>query len=295
LELDIDVGHQEFNRGQHSSDTPHTIRGASASGISLHTVTSRASRPAPDTLSLADVTVASDHMAFAPRQVLYRQGDPGTHVFILKEGTARLTHLLADGRQASIGLRFEGDMLGLAPGPLHQMGAEALTAVLAWRISRRELERLFRQHSPLERHFIDLCARELATTQNQLIALSRLTAEERVAAFLISLAEAQDRRGHHGPIYDVPVTRGDVGELLGLTLETVSRAVSAFRRRGWLRPHGLHEVELLDRDALAALGAGEGAGTRSGKIAVAGSAPQCRGDEPDRRQAGACPAEGNLL
>ena len=255
---------------------------------------SRAARTAPSTLSLANVAVASDDMAFAPRQSLYRQGDPGTHVFILKEGTARLTHLLADGRQASIGLRFEGDMLGLAPGPIHQMGAEALTAVLAWRISRRELERLFRQHSTLERHFIDLCARELATTQNQLIALSRLTAEERVAAFLISLAEVQDRRGHHGPIYDVPVTRADVGELLGLTLETVSRAVSAFRRRGWLRPHGLHEVEFLDRKALAALGAGEGAGTRSGKAAMPGSAPHCQGEEAVRRQAGACPAEGSL-
>ena len=92
---------------------------------------SRAARTAPSTLSLANVAVASDHMAFAPRQSLYCQGDPGTHVFILKEGTARLTHLLADGRQASIGLRFEGDMLGLAPGPVHQMGAEALTAVLA--------------------------------------------------------------------------------------------------------------------------------------------------------------------
>jgi CRP/FNR family transcriptional regulator len=213
-----------------------------------------------DAEALRDVAASGERICFGPREVLFRQGDPAAHIFILNDGTARLTHLLPDGRQAAVGLRFGGDVLGFTTEEAHHLGAEALTAATACRISRRELDRLLRQHPGLERQFIDLCARELAATQSHLVALGRFTAEERVAAFLISLAEAQERRGHQGPVFDVPTTRADVGELLGLTLETVSRAVSTFRRRGWLRARGLHEVELLDRAALASLASGEGPG-----------------------------------
>lgn len=91
-----------------------------------------------------------------------------------------------------------------------------------------------------------------------MLALGRFTAEERVAAFLISLVEQQERRGRQGPVFDLPVTRADIGEFLGLTLETVSRSVSAFRKWGWIRLHGQSGVELTNRAALAALAAGEG-------------------------------------
>lgn len=213
-----------------------------------------------DAAALADLAAGGMRVSFAPREALFRQGDPADHVFILGGGTARLTRLLPDGRQASVGLRFGGDVLGFTPDAEHALGAEALTEAPACRIGRGELERLFRRHPALERHFLDLCARELAATQDHLVALGRFTAEERVAAFLVTLAEAQERRGHRSPVFDLPATRADLGELLGLTLETVSRTVSAFRRRGWLRAPGPHAVELLDRRALAALASGVGAG-----------------------------------
>lgn len=209
--------------------------------------------------ALADLAGAGARVRFEPREAIFRQGDPARHVFILNGGTARLTRLLPDGRQASVGLRFGGDVLGFTAEAEHAMGAEALTGAAACRIGRGELEGLFRRNPALERHFLELCARELAATQDHLVALGRFTAEERVAAFLVSFAEAQERRGRLGPVFDLPATRADIGELLGLTLETVSRAVSAFRRRGWLRAPGPHTVELLDRRALAVLASG-GAG-----------------------------------
>jgi CRP/FNR family transcriptional regulator len=209
--------------------------------------------------ALADLSSAGERLSFAPREALFRQGDPAAHVFVLRGGAARLTHLLPDGRQASVGLRFGGDVLGFTPEAEHALGAEALAETPACRIGRRELDRLFRQHPALERHFLDFCARELAATQDHLVALGRFSAEERVAAFLVSLAEAQERRGRRGPVFDLPGTCADMGDLLGLTLETVSRAVSAFRRRGWLRAPGPHAVELLNRRALADLASGAGA------------------------------------
>lgn len=219
-----------------------------------------------DAAALDDMAGETERVALSPRDPLFHQGDPATHVYTIIEGTARLTRLLPDGRQAAIGFRFPGDILGFTPAEEYPFGAEALTEVRICRLDRRRMDALFQRYPVLERRFLELCTRELAATQDHVLALNRFTAEERVAAFLISLVEAQERRGRTGPVFDLPATRADVGEFLGLTLETVSRAVSAFRKRGWVRLHGHSGVELPGRAALGALAVGEGeeAGSRRG-------------------------------
>lgn len=207
---------------------------------------------------LEELAASSDRVVFSPRDPLFHQGDPARHVFILREGAARVLRLLPDGRQAAMGLRFGGDVLGFTTASEHGLGAEALSGAVACRIDRRSFDGLLRRHPDLERHFLDLCARELAETQDHLVALGRFTAEERVAAFLVSFVHARELRGFGGPVFELPTTRADMGELLGLTLETVSRTMSAFRRRGWLRLHGAHGVELVGRKALESLAEGNG-------------------------------------
>jgi CRP/FNR family transcriptional regulator len=133
-----------------------------------------------------------------------------------------------------------------------------LTKGTVCRLDRRRLEHLFRRYPVLERRFLELCVKELAASQDHILALGRFSAEERVAGFIISLVEAQERRGRAGPVFDLPATRADIGEFLGLTLETVSRAISAFRKRGWIRLHGHSGIEITDRRALMGLGSGEG-------------------------------------
>jgi CRP/FNR family transcriptional regulator len=212
-----------------------------------------------DVAALDDMAGESERVTLEPRDAVFHQGDPARHVYTLTDGMSRLTRVLPDGRQAVIGFRFAGDILGFTPGAEHAFGAEMLTRGTICRLDRRRLEQLFRRYPALERRFLDLCVRELSASQDHILALGRFSAEERVAAFLISLAEAQERRGHVGPVFDLPATRADIGEFLGLTLETVSRAISAFRKRGWIRLHGHSGIELTDRAALLALGSGEGA------------------------------------
>ncbi|MBR0682247.1 helix-turn-helix domain-containing protein [Roseomonas eburnea] len=212
-----------------------------------------------DVAALDDMAGESERLAVEPRESVFHQGDPARFVYTLTEGMARLTRVLPDGRQAVIGFRFPGDILGFTPSEEHAFGAEMLTRGNVCRLDRRRLEQLFRRYPVMERRFLDLCMKELAASQDHILALGRFSAEERVAAFLVSLAEAQERRGHVGPVFDLPATRADMGEFLGLTLETVSRAVSAFRKRGWIRLHGHSGIELIDRPALIGLGTGEGA------------------------------------
>lgn len=211
-----------------------------------------------DAAALDDMAAETERLILAPREVLFRQGDAPSHVYALADGAARLTRVLPDGRQGSIGLRLTGDILGYTPAEERPYGAETLTPVMVCRIDRRRLEALFRRYPVLQRRFLDLCTRELAAAQDQVLALGRLTAEERVADFLLALARAQERRGHRGPVFDLPATRADIGELLGLTLETVSRTISAFRKRNWIRQLGHSAFEIVNRPALAALAAGEG-------------------------------------
>jgi CRP/FNR family transcriptional regulator len=76
---------------------------------------------------------------------------------------------------------------------------------------------------------------------------------------LLVLIEAQEKRGRQGPVFELPATRADIGEFLGLTLETVSRAISAFRKRGWLKLHGHSGIELVNRAQLSGLASGDSA------------------------------------
>ncbi|MCA3423567.1 MAG: helix-turn-helix domain-containing protein [Roseomonas sp.] len=211
-----------------------------------------------DAAALDDMAADSERVTLEPRAPIFHQGDDARYVYTLTEGMARLMRVLPDGRQAAIGFRFAGDILGFTPSQEHAFGAEMLTGGRVCRMERRRLEQLFRRYPLLERRFLDLCTRELAQSQEHIMALGRFTAEERVAAFLLSLVDAQRRRGHKGPVFDLPATRADIGEFLGLTLETVSRAISSFRRRNLIRLHGQSGIEVLNEGALTALGTGEG-------------------------------------
>ena len=211
-----------------------------------------------DAAALDDMAADSERLILEPRSPIFHQGDAAKYVYTLTEGMARLMRVLPDGRQAAIGFRFAGDILGFTPLPEYAFGAEMLTGGMICRVERRRLEQLFRRYPLLERRFLDLCAQELAQSQDHIMVLGRFTAEERVAGFLLSLVDAQRRRGQKGPVFDLPATRADIGEFLGLTLETVSRAISSFRRRDFIRLHGQGGIEVLNEAALTALGTGEG-------------------------------------
>lgn len=189
---------------------------------------------------------------------IFHQGDPPREIVSLVDGAVRLVRVLPDGRRAAIGFRFAGDLIGFSAGREHAFSAEAMTDATICRLDRRSLEQLLHRHPVMEARMLDLCARELAATQDHLLVLGRYSAEERVAAFLVSLAEAQKLRGRSETMLDLPATRADLGDLLGLTLETVSRVFSVFRRRGLIRLHGTSSVELLAAEDLHRLARGEG-------------------------------------
>jgi len=213
-----------------------------------------------DAATLDDVLAETEQLGLGPRDMLFQEGDRAGHVFTLVQGTAKLTRLLPDGREQVLGFRFAGDVLGYTGAERYPFAAQMLTASQVCRVSRPTLDGLRRRYPALERRLLDLCVQELAATQEQLVTVGRRTAEARVAAFLLSLADASRRREQLGGVLDMPMTRGDIADFLGLTLETVSRTLTTFRRRDWVREPSHGRIELTRRDALLELTEGAVAG-----------------------------------
>jgi CRP/FNR family transcriptional regulator len=206
-----------------------------------------------DAAALDDVLAETEQVVLGARDTLFGEGDKAAHIYTLVQGTAKLTRLLPDGREQVLGFRFAGDILGFTGAERYPFAVQMLTPAQLCRIERRKLEGLLRRYPALERRLLDLCVQELAATQEQLVTVGRRTAEARVAAFLLSLAEAAGRRHQAGTVLDMPMTRSDIGDFLGLTLETVSRTLTAFRRRGWVREPGHGRIEILRRAQLIEL------------------------------------------
>ncbi len=209
-----------------------------------------------DIAALDEMSGETDRFTLPARATVFREGDPAGRVFTLISGTAKLTRLLPDGKQQVVGFRYAGDIIGYTTKDTYPFDAEMLTDAQLCRLDRTRLAGLLERYPALEHRLLDLCVQELAATQEQLVTVGRLTAEARVAAFLMSLVAARRRRGVVGRLLEMPMTRADMADFLGLTLETVSRTLTAFRRRGWIREPAHQRVELVNLPALTSLAEG---------------------------------------
>ena len=124
---------------------------------------------------------------------------------------------------------------------------------------RGRFEAFLTDHPQMEHELYRMAAHELSAAQQQLVLLGRKTATERLASFLLLLAERADRlAGEKADVVDFPMGRADIADYLGLTKETVSRIISAFRASRLIRLRALNKVEILDRPALRQIADGEG-------------------------------------
>ena len=114
------------------------------------------------------------------------------------------------------------------------------------RYPRRATERLIEEIPALARDFRDITLRGLATAQSHMLLLGRMTASERVATFLLEIAERRDA----ARAIDLPMSRSDIADYLGLTIETVCRVLSAFKRAGAIAIPQPHRIEFRDRIVL---------------------------------------------
>jgi CRP/FNR family nitrogen fixation transcriptional regulator len=151
---------------------------------------------------------------------IYAQDDSAETFYRVIRGVVRTSKLTSDGRRQVGDFYYAGDLVGLEPGPLHKFAAEALTACELQAV-RRSAMRAFAGEAAVDRAILHAAAREMERLQDHVMLLGRRSARERVASFLLSLAQ----REPSAPV-DMPMGRQDMADYLGLTIETVSRMLT---------------------------------------------------------------------
>ena len=198
---------------------------------------------------LAALEAIGSRRSVARDEEIYAETDSADCWCKVVSGTVRISKLMADGRRHIAGFCFAGDCFGLDTTGERVFSAEAVGDAVVMRFPRTATERLIDERPALARHLCEITLRDLAHAQGRLVLLGRMTAPERVAHFLIELADRHDAvRG-----VDVPMSRNDIADYLGLTIETVCRVLSGFRRDGTIAIPNPHRIEFRDRAVLEAV------------------------------------------
>jgi CRP/FNR family transcriptional regulator, nitrogen fixation regulation protein len=189
-------------------------------------------------------------LSFSRNDEIYAEGDCADCWYKVVSGTVRICKLLADGRRHIAEFRFGGDCFGIDSTSERPYSAEAVGEVIVMRYRRKATEQLVDENPALARLLRDTMTRDLADAHGRMLLLGRMTAPERVAAFLLEMFERRDRT----KVLDLPMSRNDIADYLGLTIETVCRVLSIFKRDGAIAIPNPHRIELRDRDALEVMG-----------------------------------------
>lgn len=196
-------------------------------------------------------------MSLKSGAVLAREGDPAPHVFSITSGSLRVYKLLPDGRRQITGFLFAGDFLGLAVGDDYVFSAEAMEPSTVCRFRKGPFRALVQQSPPLEHMLLNRTMHELAAAQNQMLLLGRKSALERVASFLLDLPSHDPARPVTQDHVHLPMTRSEIADYLGLTIETVSRVLTRLKTSGVIRLISLTELQVLKPATLQALAEGD--------------------------------------
>jgi len=202
--------------------------------------------PAP--IGATDWIPAGVRMQYAAGEEIYAQEEEADLVYQVARGAVRTTRLTSDGRRHIGDFYYPGDLFGVEAGPEHRYSAEALGDCEIIAVKRTALKHYGADGERLERMIWSATAEHLVRTQDHLMLLGRRTACEKVARFLLDIAE---RFG--GEITTLPMGRQDIGDYLGLTIETVSRMLTQLQGDGLVEFRTCRQFRVLRRAALARL------------------------------------------
>jgi CRP/FNR family transcriptional regulator, nitrogen fixation regulation protein len=180
---------------------------------------------------------------------IYGEDEPAEYVYQVIRGAVRTYKLLSDGRRQIGAFHLPGDVFGLESGANHRLAAEAILDTTLRLVRRKSLEQSAQSDVRVARDLWSITSGELRHAENHMLLLGRKTAMERVATFLLEM----DRRLAKTGMIALPMCRRDIGDYLGLTLETVSRALSELQQQGVLGLSGARQIMLRNRERLTDL------------------------------------------
>lgn len=191
------------------------------------------------------------------KQHLFREGDPATHIFQVELGNVCVYRTMADGRRQIIDFAYPGDFVGLGAINEHTDCAQATAKTRLRCIPIPALREAVRADGQLGLRLCEAISRELQGSRELLFTVGRCTASERIATFLMALSRRNQRNGEDPREFVLPMTRADIADFLGLTIETVSRTFTKLRQDGVIDLAQSILVTIVDHNALARMADGQ--------------------------------------
>jgi len=194
----------------------------------------------------------------AAGKMILQEQETADYVYKVVSGTLRAVRLLPDGRRYITSFLLPGDFFGFTANGHYTQTIEAVADAKLIRYSRRGFNAVLEADPHAGQHFFGLMCEELSAAQDRMLLLGRKSAVERMATFLLAMGERQssnepkDRRDVH-----LPMSRSDIADYLGLTVETVSRILTQLKNRRVIDLPNVNHVLFKDRDALGEISAGE--------------------------------------
>ena len=172
---------------------------------------------------------------------VFGEAEPADYLYQIREGAVRSCKQFSDGRRQIGAFHLAGDMLAVENCAIHRCTAEAIVNTTVWVTKRRSLfARLAKRDIPAANNVRDLVTKALERAENHLLLLGRQNSLEKVAAFLLEI----DRRLGQPDVMALPMTRRDIADYLGITIETVSRALSSLQEEHILSFRGTNHREI---------------------------------------------------
>lgn len=200
----------------------------------------------------------SKDIFMSPKKVIFNEGETTDHLFSIKHGFVRISKMLSDGRRQIVGFLFPGEIFGMICGNGYNYSAESLTNVELCRMPRTKVFEQFSALPKLSSKILDITRTELQKTQDQMLLLGRKTAKEKLCSFLMSMLQKskqlKDIKENH--VY-LPMSRSDIADHLGLTIETVSRQFTILSKDNIISLRENPFVEILDMPQLELISSGE--------------------------------------
>lgn len=178
---------------------------------------------------------------------IYSEGVTADHCYKIISGSVRLVKLMSDGHRQICEFLVAGDLFGFESEDARYFAAEAVNECVLVRYNRRNVDTLIGEDMAFARHMRHLSSKGLEAAYKRMVLLCHKTAHERIAWFLLELA---DRTANDNDCIQLPMTRGDIADYLGMVIETVSRTFTQLKESGVISMQSVNNIKLVDRDAL---------------------------------------------
>jgi CRP/FNR family transcriptional regulator len=166
---------------------------------------------------------------YTDKENIFLQNDPSTHLFNVTEGNVKIYQLLDDGRIQIIGFLYPGDFFGTYKNNKYNYSAEAIGDLRTCVFDQKILDKYMDQNPVLAKELINQTSFELTLAQDRMTVMGRLNAIEKIANFLLNISNQRKRIGWPSNPISLSMTRQDIADYLGLTIETVSREISKLK------------------------------------------------------------------